>query len=343
MIYIPLFFITLITSILCIYFFHYFNLNIKSSHSIHNGDIPRVGGLIIFISLLFITIINFFDSDKLYFYILIIICPTFFVAFIEDITQRVKPSIRLIAIIISTFIYIYFFGTINSVDIPLFNFIFSNKLFLYLLTIIAFASLTNALNLIDGLNGLALLNFIVISFTIFFICLNDQLLLNFNTLPIILITSVILFFNFPSAKLFLGDSGAYLLGLLLSIQITNFFNIFSFYPSWLAILFLIYPITETIFTFVRRIFKKTRISKADNDHMHSYVYKIIKLTTCKKLIGNKNSLSTLVLFPIILYGPVFGYFFRFNLKFIVLSIILFIFLYVTFYIYLFKHLNNLKK
>ena len=83
----------------------------------------------------------------------------------------------------------------------------------------------------------------------------------------------IFIFNFPSGKIFLGDSGAYLLGLYLSIILITLFdkgqNLFSF----VIVQIIIYPAYEIFRSIIRRLIsKKDELFRADNKHLHSILY-----------------------------------------------------------------------
>ena len=84
----------------------------------------------------------------------------------------------------------------------------------------------NGANLIDGFNGLLTINLIIINSVLLFLNLeNNQLEFFFLTGQIVILVTFLLF-NFPKAKMFLGDSGSYLFGSLvaLNVIITNNLN-----------------------------------------------------------------------------------------------------------------------
>ena len=112
----------------------------------------------------------------------------------------------------------------------------------------------NGANLIDGFNGLLAINLIIINIILAYINMNNENL----EFAILLISQIIillsfLLFNFPSAKIFLGDSGAYIFGALTGLNtiITNNLNpkISSFFFCTL----LFYLFFEVFFSFFRKL------------------------------------------------------------------------------------------
>ena len=79
---------------------------------------------------------------------------------------------------------------------------------------LCFLFIINGANLIDGFNGLLVINLIIINSILLFINLkNNQLEFSFFLTAQIIILISFLLFNFPKAKMFLGDSGSYFLDL----------------------------------------------------------------------------------------------------------------------------------
>jgi UDP-N-acetylmuramyl pentapeptide phosphotransferase/UDP-N-acetylglucosamine-1-phosphate transferase len=120
-------------------------------------------------------------------------------------------------------------------------------------------------------------------------------------------------FNYPFGKIFLGDTGAYLLGFLSSALIIYFFNAHPQLLSWQAILILIYPVTEVIYTFVRRLGGGLSPLEADNRHLHTFLYQFL---TQK------------------IFGPIANLVLPMNPISIFMAIVFYIFLYIGSYKYL---------
>ena len=127
----------------------------------------------------------------------------------------------------------------------------------------------NGANLIDGFNGLLTINLIIINVILAHVNISNENL-EFSILIIsqVIILLSFLLFNFPNAKLFLGDSGSYTMGGLtgLNVIITNNLNpeISSFFFCTL----LFYIFFEVFFSFLRKISQKKSPIHPDNEHLH---------------------------------------------------------------------------
>jgi UDP-N-acetylmuramyl pentapeptide phosphotransferase/UDP-N-acetylglucosamine-1-phosphate transferase len=140
----------------------------------------------------------------------------------------------------------------------------------------------NGCNLIDGFNGLLIGHYLIILSILYLIIYkisNIDYLVNFIFLSI-LIGFSFLIFNFPLAKVFLGDSGSYFLGTVLSLVIIeiNKLNL-NISPFFFACL-LFYIFFEVIFSFFRKILiKKTTPLNPDRQHLHMLFFEFINRRT----------------------------------------------------------------
>lgn len=155
-----------------------------------------------------------------------------------------------------------------------------------LVTVLWVVLMANAVNLIDGLDGLAA-GIVAIGGAALFL-FADRLfkagyLEGSNIGPLVAIVAVgvcvgFLPFNFSPARIFMGDAGALFLGLLLAVPTitvggrTDFEfsgnTYFFFAPLLIPILILGVPIADTVFSFVRRVARRRNWSIADRDHLH---------------------------------------------------------------------------
>tara|TARA_B100002051_G_scaffold275338_1_gene318931 strand:- start:9 stop:1070 length:1062 start_codon:yes stop_codon:yes gene_type:complete len=273
-------------SIFALISFFIFLLVSKYSHKIHNGalldkdfskpqafhDFPvtRSGGIAAIISLsIFFVIYYLLYSKVLYGYILISY-SMFLVGFLDDLKINIKPFKRLVIMIFLLFVIIYFLPVkILNIDIPFLIPLMSNHLFSSIFVLLCFLFVINGANLIDGFNGLLTINLIIINIILTHINMTNENL----ELSVLLISQIIVFlsfllFNFPSAKIFLGDSGAYIFGALTSLNtiITNNLNpnISSFFFCTL----LFYLFFEVFFSFFRKLSQKKSPIYPDDKHLH---------------------------------------------------------------------------
>ena len=128
----------------------------------------------------------------------------------------------------------------------------------------------NGANLIDGFNGLLTINLIIINIILAYININNGYL-EFSILIIsqIIILLSFLLFNFPSAKIFLGDSGAYSMGAMAGLNtiITN--NLNPTISSFFFCTLLFYLFFEVFFSFFRKLLQKKKSPiYPDDEHLH---------------------------------------------------------------------------
>ena len=246
----------------------------------HDFPVTRSGGIATIISLSFFFIIYYIlYSEVLYDYILISY-SVFIVGVLDDLRMNIKPLKRLIIMILLLFIFIYFLPIkILYIDIPFLIPLMSNQILSSIFVLLCFLFVINGANLIDGFNGLLTINVIIINIILAYININNQNL-EFSILLIsqIIILLSFLLFNFPSAKIFLGDSGAYTMGALTGLNtiITNNLNpkISSFFFCTL----LFYLFFEVFFSFVRKLLQKKSPIYPDDKHLHMLsFYKISQI------------------------------------------------------------------
>jgi UDP-GlcNAc:undecaprenyl-phosphate GlcNAc-1-phosphate transferase len=137
------------------------------------------------------------------------------------------------------------------------------------LTIFWIVGVTNAINLIDGLDGLAAGVSAIATGTIF------VLALIMGSVTVALLSAVLLgsilgflVFNFHPAKIFMGDSGALFLGFSLATLSVLGFKQATLISFVVPIFILGVPLSDTFFAIVRRTLNKTPISAADKNHLH---------------------------------------------------------------------------
>jgi UDP-GlcNAc:undecaprenyl-phosphate GlcNAc-1-phosphate transferase len=157
-----------------------------------------------------------------------------------------------------------------------------------LLTVLWVVGMANAVNLIDGLDGLAagIVAIAAGAFALYSARLFDLGLLPNASNSISPLIAVIVLgmclgflpFNFHPAKIFMGDGGALLLGLLMAsstllvggqtAEATSGTTFFFFAPLFIPFLILGVPILDTAFAIVRRAGRRTGVAVADKDHLH---------------------------------------------------------------------------
>lgn len=243
----------------------------KQIQNIHDGDVTRLGGIIIFF--IFSIYIFFYNTTFLYFWLtsLLIIIPAFF----EDINIIIKPKIRFFFIIIASALIIYSVDQLPHFDLIYFNFL--NNFYLQVIFYtLALATLVNGQNIIDGTNGLSAMTSLSIFGSLLYlgVYLKDVELINICIIVIIIIISFLIF-NYPLGKIFLGDTGSYFLGLLAGYLTIDTFGRYNELSAYSAVIIVYYPCFEIVFSYLRRVVQKKSPFHADNLHLHYKLYYLL--------------------------------------------------------------------
>jgi len=293
-------FFIIILSVVCIQLFLLLlirKLNLKkyfkqyqAIQKVHDGEILRIGGLFLFLPMIIIyLIIEEFKSDS--FYLVIILSSIIiFLTIIEDIQHFLSAKLRLTVLFFVSIIYVSF-ADLPNITISTIFIDSQNIIIFYSLYILSLMMIMNGFNFIDGLNGLSSFNFITIFISIYFLAglYQDEEIENWSIF-LILLSLFFLILNFPFGKIFLGDSGSYLYAFLSGSTVIMLFERNSELPTLLALLILAYPITEILFSIVRKSLKKFSPMEPDDLHIHQLIY--------NKLNGNKkfrNNLASLLM------------------------------------------------
>ena len=236
----------------------------------HDLPVTRSGGIAAVVSLSFFFVIYYLLYSQILYDYIFICYSVFLVGFLDDLKINIKPLTRLLVMTLFLFITIYFLPIkILNIDIPFLTSLMSNNMFSSIFVLFCFLFVINGANLIDGFNGLLTINLIIINIILTYININNQNL----EISILIISQIIillsfLLFNFPNAKIFFGDSGAYTMGALTGLNtiITNNLNpqISSFFFCTL----LFYLFFEVFFSFFRKLSQKKSPIYPDDKHLH---------------------------------------------------------------------------
>ena len=251
----------------------------------HDLPVTRSGGVAAIVSLSFFFLIYYLLYSRILYDYIFISYSVFLVGFLDDLKINIKPLKRLLAMVLSLFVIIYFIPIkILNIDIPFLTSLMSNHIFSTIFVLLCFLFVINGANIIDGFNGLLTINLIIINIILTYININNQNL----EISILIISQIIillsfLLFNFPNAKLFFGDSGAYTMGAMTGLNtiITNNLNpqISSFFFCTL----LFYLFFEVFFSFFRKLIQKKSPIYPDTEHLHMLsFYKISGIYGKKK-------------------------------------------------------------
>ena len=258
-------------------------------------DIPttRSGGVAAILSLtVFLVIYYLLYSDFLYDYFFIG-WSMFIIGFLDDLKIKIKPLSRLILMIILLFSVIFIMPIkILNIDIPILTHLMNSHIFSSLFVLLCFLFIINGANLIDGFNGLLTMNLIIINIILAYINMsNEHFEFSYLIIAQIIILLSFLLFNFPHAKIFLGDSGAYLMGSLASLNIIITNNLNSNISSFFFCTLLFYIFFEVFFSFFRKLLQQKSPIYPDSKHLHMLSYYKISIWCGKRKANFLNSIA----------------------------------------------------
>ena len=266
---------------------------------VHDGTVPRVGGLSVFLCVL-VASFFLFNTDDLYLLMLCFI-PAFVAGFFEDLFGKIQPLIRLVSIVLSACLAVSIADArivsveLVWVDAALGFFIVSS-----VLSVLAIATLANAMNIIDGMNGLATGTALILLLAIFVI--SGRSPENFVALSSLFFACVLIGFlpyNFPFAKIFLGDGGAYLIGASIGSLLILLPKSIDNVSPFVSLLLVSYPFYELVRTIFRRLYSSSQIMAPDRGHLHTLLFRYLVLSLLiDRRVANPLSSILVLIFPL---------------------------------------------
>ena len=292
---------------------------------------PLTGGIFIFLSLIFF--IDDYSPLLLLFSFLILM-----LGIISDLKFIKSANRRLFIQILIVFIYILIIDLqITDTRLYLLDEFLKFRYFNYLFVIFCILILINGSNFFDGLNTLNIGYYLSISIIINQLILNDIIFVEeyliYKYLIFILIFAYI--FNFIN-KVFLGDSGSYLLGFFYSILLINLYETNNHISPFYIILLVWYPCFENLFSIIRKKILNRSTMKPDSNHLHQLVFYLIKKKlSIKTIYANLLSANLINIFNFLIFLSSIN--FISNTKVIIIFIMLNLIVYTVIYYILFNY------
>ena len=270
---------------------------VRGSHKVHALCVPRIGGIAIFsgwLAGLGAAVYYQHMTLSLAAGWSFALLPVVAAGLAEDIAKRGLWKIRLGASFLAAVIACTALGAmLTRVNVWGIDHLLAMPAIAFMVTLVAIAGMTHAVNIIDGLNGLAtgvcvvaLLAIGYVSFSV-----NDMMLVLMCGLGVGALLGFRLW-NYPSGRIFCGDGGAYFGGLYLAVLSVLLVSRHAQVSAWFPLLLVVYPVWETLFSAYRRRMRGLPASRADKLHMHTLFYKRVKyrLTSVDGgLNGRRNS------------------------------------------------------
>ncbi|QNA90396.1 glycosyl transferase [Massilia sp. Dwa41.01b] len=261
----------------------------------HSHLVARIGGLPIYLAVVLTAAISIWREPALM-QLLAVLLVCAFVAFIggiaEDYTGTVRPSRRLLLTMAGALLgYLLLDAKIARIDLPLGIAVVASSWIALPLTVLAVAGIANAVNIIDGFNGLASMVTICMLLSLAYVALQvDDMFVLITALMVAGATAGFLIWNYPVGLIFLGDGGAYFIGFMLGELALLLVMRNPEVSTWYALLLLIYPAFETIFSAYRRMFVRGKSPAVpDGIHLHSLIFRRIVRWT----VGTKEARALL--------------------------------------------------
>ncbi|MBE7706472.1 MAG: undecaprenyl/decaprenyl-phosphate alpha-N-acetylglucosaminyl 1-phosphate transferase [Cyanobacteria bacterium SIG30] len=248
-------------------------VDVPNERKIHHGSISRLGGIAIWLSVmftfLFLVLLSYYPKGVGLSGVIVGGSLMFLLGLIDDIFCLDAKFKLFIQIAIATIVFLL--GVqINEVYIPV-GHEFSLGVFAYPITVLWIVGISNAVNFIDGVDGLA---GSIVAIGCIAIALVSLVLVPASSISalvaFILMGAMLSFlmFNYNPAKIFMGDSGSLFAGFMLAtLSVTGIMK--GGRPfMYLPFLILFVPILDVAFSSIRRILKGSSPFVADSEHIH---------------------------------------------------------------------------
>src|SRR5690625_3970180 len=242
-------------------------VDFPNQRKIHKEVTPRIGGLGIFIG----AAIGLFYLQPEHIHLKAIGLGAIVIVITGILDDRfdIRPIVKLTGQLIAASFLISSGLIIEKVTLPLIGMVDLGA-FSVLITFLWVVGITNAINLIDGLDGLATGVSTIALLSMFVMALIDGQV-TAAVLCIVLIGSNLgfLYHNFYPAKIYMGDTGSNFLGYMIAaISMLGLFKNVALFSFIIPVIVLAVPIFDTLFAIVRRAYNKQSIMEADNKHIH---------------------------------------------------------------------------
>lgn len=250
----------------------------------HAGAVPRLGGVGMVVSWLAVlwawqmvmpgTVLGLGLYQTLGWSTAVVVVVA--VGVLEDVTQRVPVRWRLLCSALAAALAV---GWLDA-QVPRLGWPWLDGYWQQIpvlgmgLALLAIAGLPHAFNLIDGYNGLAASVAVLIALGLAYVASQVQdWELVYLMLALVAVTLGFLLWNYPHGKVFAGDGGAYLWGVVIAVASVLLVQRHPEVSPWCAMLLLVYPVWETLFSVYRKTSRGDSPGKADALHLHQLVHR----------------------------------------------------------------------
>jgi len=240
---------------------------------VHHERVPRIGGLAIFVAIIAAYLVVPPDAKAVLQPTLVLGAVAFSFGFMEDISKRVSVAIRLWATMLPGIIGYGLTGmALGPLGIPGIDAALQWTPLAVVFTAFAVCGVTQAINMIDGYNGLAGWTCIWILLGIALLALSaNDLATAIAALIVLAATAGFLVVNWPWGKLFLGDGGTYLLGASIAWLCVSLVSRNPGISPFACLVLCSYPIIEVLYSMARRAKSGVSSGRPDRLHLHQII------------------------------------------------------------------------
>ncbi len=262
-----------------------FDMDLEGIQKVHKKRVPRTGGIALATAVIAVPLVGGFgqgtslsgiETGNTIILLWLAATPAFLAGIAEDLSKRVSVRTRFCAILASALLGAWMLGAhLPRLDIWGIDAALAFLPVSLAVTVFAVVGVTNAINIIDGFNGVAGAAVVIVMSGAGLLCWREgDILLAQMALAGIGATLGFLLLNYPTGRLFMGDGGAYFLGFwaaeiaVLAIVRHPAIN------AWQILAIYAYPVIEVLFSIYRRkILRDARVGAPDRLHLHSLFYR----------------------------------------------------------------------
>ncbi|MGZ8291019.1 MAG: glycosyl transferase [Telluria sp.] len=308
---------------------------------VHSHAVARIGGLPIFLAVLTSACISAWRVPPMAPWVLaLLLCSSvaFIGGIVEDYTGNVSALRRLVLTMAAALLgYFLLDAKLARIDTPFGAFVFDYVWLALPITVLAVAGIANAVNIIDGFNGLASVVTICMLISLAYVAFQvGDVFVLVAALMVAGATAGFLIWNYPVGLIFLGDGGAYFIGFMLGELALLLVMRNPQVSTWYAALLLIYPAFETLFSAYRRMFLRGKSpAMPDGIHLHSLIFRrIVQWAVGRKearALMRRNSLTSPYLWTFSLMAVIPATVFWRNTGILICFCLLFVISYIWLY------------
>ena len=274
--------------------------DVGAVQSAHSAPTPRLGGMAIVGAIAlgsFLMPGEFGDATLL---LLLCLAPLMSGGLWEDLGYGVSPRRRMALSALSTLLAVTSFGIwVDRVGVPGVDWALGLAPVGIAFTIFAVVGVTNAFNLIDGINGLSISISLLVAAALGYVAAAHGVL-ELTQASAVLMGALggFLFINYPFGKVFLGDAGAYSVGFILASLAVALMHFAPTVSPAAVLLIFFWPVADTVLAIYRRRFRGQRPDKPDRLHFHQLTMRALEIS----LVGRRrralaNPLATAIIVP----------------------------------------------